>query len=373
MKESERMKVPFVDLKAQYQSLKHEILSAVERVMESSQFVLGNAVEEFERSFAAAHAMKHCIGVGNGTDALHVILWALNIGPGDEVITVPNTFIATAEAISLTGARPVFVDVDPETYTMDPHKLERAITQRTKAIVPVHLYGQPAEMMAIGEVAESRGIPIVEDACQAHLAQYDGKYVGHFGVAAAFSFYPGKNLGAYGEGGAVTTNDDALANKVRMLRDHGSEKKYHHLLVGHNYRLDGIQGAVLGVKLPYLTTWTEARRRHAMRYSELLSGKGDVVVPKERARARHVYHLYVVQTAHRDALQKYLAEREIATGLHYPVPLHLQQAYRHLGYQQGDFPVTEYLADRMLSLPMYAELSDLQIEAVVEAVEDFFD
>jgi dTDP-4-amino-4,6-dideoxygalactose transaminase len=367
------MKVPFVDLNAQYQSLKHEVLPAIERVLESSQFVLGKAVEDFERAFATAHGMKHCIGVGTGTDALHVALWALNIGPGDEVITVPHTFIATAEAISLTGARPVFVDVDPETYTMDPNKLSDAITPRTKALVPVHLYGQPAAMTAIAEVAQRYRIPIVEDACQAHSAQYDGKFVGHFGVAAAFSFYPGKNLGAYGEGGAVTTNDDALAGRIRILRDHGSERKYHHLVVGHNYRLDGIQGAVLGVKLPHLHGWTEARRRHAARYNKLLAGKGDLVLPKEDPRARHVYHLYVVQTAHRDELQKFLSAREIATGLHYPVPLHLQHAYKHLGYKQGDFPVTEALAEKILSLPMYAELTDEQMDAVVEAIEDFFD
>ncbi len=349
------------------------MLPAVERIMETSQFILGKAVEDFEKKFAEAHGMKHCVGVGTGTDALHIALWALGIGPGDEVITVSHTFIATAEGISLTGARPVFVDIDPVTYTMDPNLLEKAITKRTKAIIPVHLYGQPAEMAAIKEIADRRGIPIVEDACQAHLAQYDGKFVGHFGVAAAFSFYPGKNLGAYGEGGGVTTNDDALAKKMRMIRDHGSEKKYHHAMWGHNYRLHGMQGAVLGVKLPHLNTWTDARRAHAARYHALLAGKGNLVLPREDPRAKHVYHLYVVQTAHRNELQEHLASRDIATGLHYPLPLHLQEAYADLGYKRGDFPVTEQVAARGFSLPMYAELSDEQIDHVGSAVEDFFD
>lgn len=367
------MKVPFVDLNIQYQSLKHEMLPAVEKVMETSQFILGKAVEDFENTFAAAHGMKHCIGVGTGTDALHVILWALGVGPGDEVITVPHTFIATAEGISLTGAKPVFVDIDPVTYTMDPNRLEQAITKKTKAILPVHLYGQPAPMGDIMAIANRFGIPVVEDACQAHLAQDGGKFVGQFGVAAAFSFYPGKNLGAYGEGGGVTTNDDALAKKIRMLRDHGAEKKYHHRLWGHNYRLHGMQGAVLGVKLPHLFRWTEARRANAAHYNALLKAKGDLVLPVERNGARHVYHLYVVQTVHRDALQQHLAEREISTGLHYPVPLHVQEAYRDLGYTRGDFPVSELVAARALSLPMFPELTSEQIEYVAAAIEDFFD
>lgn len=367
------MKVPFVDLPLQYRSLKQEMLPAVERIMETSQFILGKAVEDFERAFADAHRMKHCIGVGTGTDALHIILWALNIGPGDEVITVSHTFIATAEAISLTGARPVFVDIQPDTYTMNPARLEQAITKRTKAIIPVHLYGQPAAMHDIMEIANRHGIPVVEDACQAHLAQYDGKFVGQFGVAAAFSFYPGKNLGAYGEGGGVTTNDDALARTLRLLRDHGSEKKYHHQRWGHNYRLDGIQGAILGVKLPHLAAWTEARRRHAARYRELLGGMDALVLPQESPLAKHVYHLFVVQTPARDALQAHLTSCGVSTGLHYPVPLHLQEAYKDLGYTRGDFPETERLASHGLSLPMFAELTDEQIEYVASSVRDFFD
>lgn len=367
------MKVPFVDLQTQYQSLKHEMLPAVEKIMETSQFILGKAVEDFEKKFAEAHEMKHCIGVGTGTDALHIVLWALNVGRGDEVITVPHTFIATAEAISLTGARPVFVDIDPVTYTMDLNQLENAITKKTKAIIPVHLYGQPAAMTEIMEIANRHGIPVVEDACQAHLAQYDGKFVGQFGVAAAFSFYPGKNLGAYGEGGGVTTNDDMLAKKMRMIRDHGSEKKYHHAMWGHNYRLDGIQGAVLGVKLPHLHEWTEARRSNAAKYNQQLDGMGDLVVPKGSSRAKHVYHLYVVQTPNREELQSYLTSREVSTGLHYPVPLHLQEAYIDLGHKRGDFPVTERVASRALSLPMFPELTTEQIDYVVSVIEDFFD
>lgn len=367
------MKVPFVDLKTQYASLKPEMLAAVGYIMETSQFILGKAVEEFEKNFAAAHDTKHCIGVGTGTDALHVVLWALNVGPGDEVITVPHTFIATAEAISLTGATPVFVDIDPVTYTMDPALLDKAITPKTKAIIPVHLYGQAADMDAIMAVASRHGIPVVEDACQAHLATFGGKYVGQFGVAAAFSFYPGKNLGAYGEGGGVTTNDDGLARTIRILRDHGSEKKYHHAVWGHNYRLDGIQGAVLGVKLPRLEAWTEARRSHAHQYTAGLEGCGDLVVPKEDKRARHVYHLYVIQTANRESLQTFLGSRDIATGLHYPVPLHLQPAYASLGYRKGDFPVTEQVASRGLSLPMFPELTQEQIDHVITSVREFFD
>jgi dTDP-4-amino-4,6-dideoxygalactose transaminase len=341
--------------------------------MESSQFVLGKAVEDFERGFAAAHEMKYCVGVGSGTDALHIVLWAYGVGPGDEVITAANTFIATAEAISLTGARPVFVDVDPVTHTMSPVSLEKAITGKTKAIIPVHLYGEAAGMSEIMAVANRHKVFVIEDACQAHLTKYDGKYVGHFGVAAAFSFYPGKNLGAYGEAGAVTTNDEALANKLRILRDHGQVKKYQHATWGLNYRLDAIQATVLSVKMPYLKTWTEARRSHANQYSQKLTVMGDIVTPVERPGGTHVYHLYVIQTAHRDALQKHLQTLDIHTGLHYPVPLHLQEAYRHLGGKRGDFPVTEQQAERGLSLPMFAELTDEQIDYVCTSIGDFFD
>lgn len=364
--------IPFLDLKLQYQNLKGDIVPAVLATMESAQFILGKAVEDFERRFADAHGMKHCIAVGSGTDALHLVLWAKNIGPGDEVITVSHTFIATAEAISLTGAKPVFVEIDPVTYTMDPGSLRKAITKRTKAVIPVHLYGQPAPMDAIMQIAREHNLLVIEDACQAHLARYDGTFVGHFGHAAAFSFYPGKNLGAYGEAGGITTNDDDLALAIRQLRDHGQTKKYHHQRWGHNYRMDGIQGAVLGVKLPHLDAWTEARRRHAHAYSERLAGVGDLVPPRENPRARHVYHLYVVKTSSRDALQKHLNNLGVGTGLHYPVPLHLQDAYRGLGYAAGRFPVTEEIASHGLSLPMFAELTEEQINYVVNGIRSFF-
>lgn len=367
------MEVPFVDLKAQYASLKHEVMPAVESLVESSRFILGPAVTSFERSFADAHRMKHCVGVGSGTDALHIVLLALGIGSGDEVIVPANTFIATAEAVSLTGATPVFADVDPRTYTLDSGSLAKVITPRTKAIIPVHLFGQSASMDEIMHIANRKRIPVLEDACQAHLATYKGQFVGHFGVAAAYSFYPGKNLGAYGEAGAVTTNDDALSDRLRVLRDHGQTQKYHHAVWGLNYRLDALQATVLNVKMPHLPAWNSARREHAARYNELLQGVGDVVTPYERPGSTHVYHLYVIQTAHRDALQQHLQSKGISTGLHYPIPLHLQDAYAHLGWKNGDFPVSEQIATRGLSLPMYAELRDEQINYVCSAIRDFFD
>jgi len=345
---------------------------AIENLMASSQYILGKPVEDFERAFAALHGMKYCVGVGSGTDALHIVLFALGIGPGDEVITAANTFIATAEAISLTGARPVFVDVDRATYTMAPELLERAITPRTRVIIPVHLYGQAAAMDEIMDIAARHGIVVLEDACQAHLAACNGRYVGQFGVAAAFSFYPGKNLGAYGEAGAVTTNDETLAGKLRILRDHGQSKKYHHVTWGLNDRLDAMQAVVLNVKLPYLQTWTGDRRRHAEKYDLKLKGVGDVVTPVVRPGNTHVYHLFVIQTSRRDELQRHLQAHEVQTGLHYPVPLHLQEAYRFLGGKRGDFPVTEQLADKGLSLPMFAELTDAQIDFVCDTIRAFF-
>ncbi len=367
------MEVPFVDLKIQYRSLSEKILPALQKAMASSQFVLGKPVEDFEAGFAGLHGMKHCIGVGSGTDALHSILWACGIGAGDEIITVSHTFIATAEAISFTGAVPVFVDIDPITYTMDPERLEQAITKKTKAIIPVHLYGQSAAMGDIMGIANRHGIPVIEDACQAHLAQYDNKYVGHFGIATAFSFYPAKNLGAYGEAGGVTTNDDNIASTIRTLRDHGQTKKYQHSMVGHNYRLDALQAVVLGIKLPHLREWTDNRRKLAGLYSTRLAGVGDIIIPREHERATHVYHLYVIQTKMRDSLREHLASKGIGTGLHYPVPLHLQEAYRHLGYKQGAFPVTETVASQGLSLPMFPELTSAQIDYVTSTIVQFFD
>ncbi|MBI1804484.1 MAG: DegT/DnrJ/EryC1/StrS family aminotransferase [Ignavibacteriae bacterium] len=368
------MKVPLADLHAQYLTIKPEIDAAIQRVIDRSQFILGKAVSDFEQAFADAHQVKHCVAVGSGTDALHLALWALGVGEGDMVVTTPFTFIATVEAISLTGARPIFADIDERTYTMDPGCIDDLLSKSkgVKAILPVHLYGQAAEMNEIKKIALRYGLAIVEDACQAHLAGYDGKCVGHFGTAACFSFYPGKNLGAYGEAGAIITNDDALATKMRRLRDHGQVEKYKHEFWGHNYRMDGIQGAVLGVKLKYLRQWTDRRREIARRYHEYLRDVGDLTLPYEDPKSYHVYHLFVVRTKRRDVLQKYLADKEIGTSIAYPIPLHFQQAYRHLGYKKGDFPVSETVALECLSLPIYAEMSDEQVEFVAAAIRSFF-
>ncbi len=370
------MKVPLADLHAQYLTLKPDIDAAIQDVVSTSQFILGKAVANFERSFADAHGVKHCVGVGSGTDALHVPLWALGVGRGDAVATVPFTFIATLEAVSLLGATPLLVDIDPGTFTMDPNRLAELLRspkgKSVKAIMPVHLYGQTAAMQEISAIAALHGIPIVEDACQAHLARYGGRYVGNFGAAAGFSFYPGKNLGAYGEAGGILTNDDALALRMRQLRDHGQVEKYKHAFWGHNYRMDGIQGAVLGVKLKMLRTWTERRREIAGRYRSGLAGAGDLAMPTEAPGCEHVYHLFVVRTKRRAALQTFLADREISTAVAYPIPLHLQEAYRHLGYGPGDFPVSERAADEVLALPMHADLSDIQVKFVIEGVRAFF-
>lgn len=369
------MKVPLVDLHAQYLSIKSEIDAAIQQVIENSQFILGKAVNDFEHAFAKAHHTKHCVAVGSGTDALHAGLWALGIGKGDEVITTPFTFIATIEAISLTGGKPVLVDIDPKTYTMDPEKLEdclRSKRNNAKVIIPIHLYGQPAAMDMISGIAKKYKLSIVEDACQSHLAQYDGKYVGNFGNTGCFSFYPSKNLGAFGEGGAVTTNDDEIEKKVRLFRDHGQVEKYTHEFWGHNYRMDGIQGAVLGVKLKYLKQWTERRRHIAQMYNKHLSRVGDIVLPYESPKAYHVYHLFVISTKRRVLLQQFLSQKEIATTIAYPLPLHLQQAYRSLGYSKGDFPNSEVAADECLSLPIYPEMSDEQVEYVANNVKLFF-
>lgn len=363
------MKVKFVDLSAQHKPIEKELKETFDRVLTNCSFILGPEVEKFEKAFAEYLGVGHCITVSNGTAALQLVLQGLGIGPGDEVITVAHTFIATAEAISATGARPVFVDIDPVSYTMDPAKLEAAITPRTKAIIPVHLYGQPADMDALRAIAARHKIPLVEDACQAHGALYKGRRAGSLGVAGCFSFYPSKNLGACGEGGAVTTNDTELAKRVRMLRDHGSIKKYEHDFAAYNLRLEGLQGGVLTVKLPHLDSWNENRRKIAARYKELLEGS-NVVAPKEMPYAKHVYHLYVVLAEDREALKKALNEQGIETGLHYPIPLHLQKAYEHLGYKKGDFPVSEHVANHLLSLPMYAELPLEHVDYVVKTVRE---
>ena len=361
------MKVKFVDLSAQHKPLETEIKEVFNRVLANCSFVLGPEVEKFEKMFATYCGAEHCIAVTNGTAALQLVLQGLGVGPGDEVITVAHTFIATAEAINATGARPVFVDIDPVSYTMDPAKLEATITPRTKAIIPVHLYGQPADMDAINAIAGKHNIPVIEDSCQAHGAKYKGRPTGSLGRAACFSFYPSKNLGACGEGGAITTSDPELAKKVRMLRDHGSVKKYEHDFPAYNLRLEGIQGGVLAVKLPHLNGWNENRRNLAKRYNELFAGT-KIVTPKQLPYAEHVYHLYVVVVEDREALRKALSEQGIENGLHYPIPLHLQKAYAYLGYQKGDFPVSEHVASNHVSLPMYAELPIEHVEHVAKTV-----
>ena len=363
------MPIPFLNLKPQHQALKKEIMSALEEVLDSTAFAGGPFVAKFEEEFAAYCHTKHAVGVGNGTDALWFALLALGIGPGDEVITVPHTFIATAEAITYCGAKPVFVDIDEATCTMDPRLIEKAITPRTKAIVPVHLYGQMADMDPIMEIARKHGLYVVEDACQAHGAEYKGRTAGSIGDAGCFSFYPGKNLGACGEAGAVVTNSAELRAKIAMFRDHGQAKKYFHSVVGWNGRMDGFQGAILSIKLKHLPAWTEARRAHAALYNELLANTHGVMTPIEAKDGKHVYHLYVIRVNDRDRLIAELAEQGITCGIHYPQPLHLQEAYRNLGYAQAAFPVAERVASEIVSLPMYPELTREEIEAVAGAVK----
>ncbi len=364
------MSVPFVDLKQQYLSIKDEVLAAVAGVFESTQFVLGKEVAGFEDEFASYSGARYGVAVNSGTSALHLALLAAGVGPGAEVITVPFTFVATAAAVGYTGAKPVFVDVDPETYCMDPARIEQAITPRTKAILPVHLYGQAADMDAISAIARRHGLPVIEDAAQAHGAEYRGRRCGSIGEMGCFSFYPGKNLGAYGEGGMVTTNDPELARQIRILRDWGAEKKYHHVLKGFNYRMEGVQGAILRVKLRYLEKWTEARRANAELYSRALADSG-LQLPKQASGNRHVYHVYAVMTSQRRELMEALEAQGIQTGIHYPIPVHLQPAYSDLNYQAGDFPIAERLASEELSLPMFPELTESQIEAVSDAIAEY--
>jgi len=361
------MGVPFVDLKAQYRTIRAEIDAAIREVVESGAFVLGPAVERFEREFAEYLGVRHVAGVSSGTAALQLALLALDIGPGDEVIVPAHTFVATAEAVSHVGARPVLVDVTDDTGNIDPALVVSAITDRTRAIIPVHLYGHPADLDPILDAADRHGIPVVEDACQAHGARYKGGRAGSFGRLACFSFYAGKNLGAYGEGGAVATNDPALDARIRRFRDHGQSQRYHHAEIGFNARLEGIQGAVLAVKLRHLDHWNELRREHAAYYSERLAESG-VRVPVIRDGCEAVHHLYVVRTEDRDELQAHLAERGIQTGLHYPVPVHLQPAYAALGHPAGTFPVAERWAKECLSLPMFAELTDAAVDETIAAV-----
>lgn len=364
------MNVPLVDLKAQYAGIKPEIDAAIARVLDTTAFAGGPEVEAFERAFAEFCGRKHCIGVSSGTSALELLLRAYGIGPGDEIITSANTFFATAEAASIIGIRPVFTDVEEGTAQMDPQSLERAITPNTKAILPVHLYGQPCAMEPILEIAQRHKLPVIEDCAQAHGARLNGKMVGSFGAAAAYSFYPGKNLGAYGEAGAIVTDDATIAEFCRVFRDHGSAVKYEHTMIGRNDRMDGLQGAILSAKLPHLPSWNSARRRIAERYRELLQNDDRIRMFADYPGAESVYHLFVVRVPSRDAVRKKLNEAGIGAGIHYPIPLHLQKCYKDLGYASGDFPVTERLAQEILSLPIYPEMSDGQIEYVVRTLKE---
>jgi dTDP-4-amino-4,6-dideoxygalactose transaminase len=367
------MKVPYFDLKAQYANLRDEILPALDQVCKNASFILGTEVDRFEQEFAAYCEAKYCVALNSGTSALHLALMGAGVGPGDEVILPAYTFIATAEAVSYTGAQPVFVDIDPSTGNVDPERIEEAITSRTRVILPVHLYGRPADLDAIREIAERHGLTVIEDACQAHGARYHGRRVGALGRAAAFSFYPGKNLGAYGEGGALTTDDEALAQTARTLRDHGQAKRYFHDLIGYNYRMDGFQGAVLRVKLAHLDEWTARRRELAALYRELLAGT-PVDFPADDPESESVYHLMVAWVDDREDTRTKLESRGVGTAIHYPVPVHLQRCYAHLGYKPGSLPNTERACQRCVSLPLFPEMTAEQVRwaasSLAEVVEE---
>jgi dTDP-4-amino-4,6-dideoxygalactose transaminase len=363
------MKVPFLDLAAQHAPLRAEIDHAIAEVIDCGAFAGGPFVAAFERDFAAFCGTRHAIGVGNGTDALWLALLACGVGPGDEVITVPSTFMATAEAITYCGATPVFVDIDERTYTMDPAALAAALSSRTKAIIPVHLFGQPADLDPILDFARSRGLRVIEDAAQAHGATYKGEAAGSIGDVGCFSFYPGKNLGAFGEAGGVVTNDAAIDEKIRTLRDHGQSRKYHHTMIGWNCRMDGIQAAVLRVKLRYLEKGNKQRRAHAEQYRHSFTGTEGILLPAEADYAKHVYHIYAARVQERDEVIESLHAAGVGCGIHYPIPVHLQQAYATLGLRRGSFPIAELTASEFISLPMFPELTSAQIEFVAQAVK----
>jgi dTDP-4-amino-4,6-dideoxygalactose transaminase len=365
------MIVPFVDLSAQFRTIKDEIGQAIQNVIIDNAFIKGKYVKEFEDNFAVAIGVKHCIGVGNGTDALVIALKAAGVGIGDEVITVANSFIATSEAITMSGAKVVFVDIDPDSYNIDVSKIEEKITSKTKAIIPVHLYGHPAHMDSILDIAKKYNLLIIEDAAQAHLAEYNRKIVGGIGDIGCFSFFPGKNLGAYGDAGAIVTNNDEFAGKAKMIANHGRISKYDHEFEGMNSRLDGIQGAVLNVKLRHLSTWTEKRRKAADRYVELIGDRPDINLPIEKTYAKHVYHLFVIRCSERNRLQEYLEKKGIVTGVHYPIALPNLMAYKYLGYSPKDFPVASRYQNEILSLPMYPELSEEQIQYIADCIRSF--
>ena len=366
------MEVKFLDLKAQYSSIKKEIDNAIQSVIEKSAFSAGPFVESFETNFAGVHKAKFCLGVNSGTSALHLAMWALGINADDEVIVPTNTFFATPEAVSLCSAQPVFVDCEPDYFNINPARIENVITKKTKAIIAVHLYGQPAQLEEIKRVADQHNLLLIEDCAQAHLAQYKGVPVGTAGICGCFSFYPSKNLGSYGEAGAVVTGDEQLFKKMLAIRDHGSTQKYHHDYIGHNYRMEGLQGAILDVKLKYLPQWTEKRRKNADLYRRYLADIEKVISPNEMPDTRHVYHLFVVRADKRDELKKYLNDHQIYTGIHYPIPCHFQKAYKSLYREAGNLPVSENLGDQILSLPMYPELEENQIEYISKKIRDFY-
>ena len=366
------MKVNFLDLKSQYLSIKDEIDKAIQNVLINTAFTAGPFVKSFEESFAKKHNAKYCVGLSSGTAALHTALMALDIKAGDEVIVPSNTFFATPEAVSLSGAIPVFVDCEPNYYNIDVNLIEKAITEKTKAIISVHLYGQPSQLDKIKEIVNKHNLILIEDCAQSHISEYKNKSVGTFGICGCFSFYCGKNLGAYGEGGAIITNDEDLYKKMMMIRDHGMSQKYHHEIIGHNYRMAGIQGAILDVKLKYLDEWTDIRRKNAELYRKYLSDCKEIILPEEMPGAKHVYHLFVIRSRKRDELMNYLKENDIYTGLHYPIPCHLQNAYKSLGYKEGDFPISEKYAQEILSLPMSEQLKEEEIMYVSEKIIDFY-
>ena len=364
------MKVPFLDLKSEHTPLREEFEHAIARVIDRNAFAGGPFVTKFEEEFASFCESDCAIGLGSGTEALWLTLLGLGVGAGDEVITVPSTFMATAEAITYCGATPTFVDIDERTYTMDPTALQDAITEKTRAIIPVHLFGQSADMDPILEIARDHGLFVIEDAAQAHGAEYKGRKAGTLGIAGCFSFYPGKNLGAFGEAGAVITNDFALQEKIRTLRDHGQIRKYYHAMIGWNCRMDGIQAAVLSVKLQHLKRGNDLRRAHARKYNDAFAGIGQVVTPVEAKYAKHVYHVYAIRVQERSEVMRLLSDKGIGYGVHYPVPVHLQEAYCSLGYKKGAFPIAERTADEFLSLPMFPGLTEAQLDLVIEAVTD---
>ena len=366
------MNVPFVDLKLQYQSIKKEIDSAIQSVIEETAFVGGKYVSEFEKKFTELYGVKHCISCANGTDSLYILMKMLGIGAGDEVITVANSWISSSETISQTGATPVFVDIDPEFYSINEKLLETAITSRTKAIIPVHLQGQVCEMDVIMAIAVKHNLPVIEDCAQSHFSTYKEKRVGTIGLAGSFSFYPGKNLGAYGDAGCIITNDDQLAEKCKMFARHGALIKHQHKIEGINSRLDGLQAAILAAKLPYILKWTEQRITNAKYYDTILSSIPEIVIPTVRPESKHTYHLYVIRASKRDELQKYLQLKGIETAIHYPIPLPFMEAYEYLGYKNSQFPISDKYQHQILSLPMYPELNKQMMDEVANGIKEFY-